>query len=255
MKKVYTRQLENMGKIVLNNRFVYQFTHHKFSKNILEIGSGNRSTKIIREALRNKGFGHCLSLENNMDYYKSVSGKWPDDESGRVQFSNLVYNSFGLVYDFKLTGKYDFIYLDGPGNATYIDSEGNFNMGSAKIKKYLSLKNLWLKPDRLFMGGGRIFILDYVKECFHEDTILLVDSSAMAMFYYYQRYKDVFNFIGFGSPITSRKKKMLIKDEHLKTVDKLGYVPAKINIIYNKKSKKAPTIINEVIGAVLHLGE
>jgi len=65
----------------------------------------------------------------------------------------------------------------------------------------------------------------------------------------------VFNFIGFGSPITSRKKKMLIKDEHLKTVDKLGYVPAKINIIYNKKSKKAPTIINEVIGAVLHLGE
>jgi len=245
-----------MGKIVLNNRFVSRFTQHEFSNKILEIGSGNRSTKIIRGALQNKGFGHCLSLENNIDYYKSVSEKWPDDAFGRVQFSNLVYNnSSGLVYDFKLIEKYDFIYLDGPGNATYIDSQGNIKMGSKKIKKHLSLKNIWLKPDRLFMGGGRIFILDYIKDCLHEDTIILVDSSAMAMFYYYQRYRDVFNFIGFGSTITSRKKKMLIKDKHLKIVDKLGYVPAKINIIYNKKSKKAPTIINEVIRSVLHLGE
>lgn len=243
----------DIRKVELNNKLVCAFSSNNKIKNILEIGSGNRSTFFMREAIKNKGFGFCLSLENDKSYYKGVNDKLPPDSFGKIEFSPLVYDEKGLHYSFVLKDKYDFIYIDGPGSSLCVDKKDGFlKEASPLLYEFLALSQNWLNSSSgLSMGGGRIFMLDYIKDAMYDDTIIMVDSSARAMVHFFQNYRKEFDFYGFGGLTTQRKVEKMIKPEHLKTFKKMNYWPRKVSIIFNKKSKNAPIIIEDVLKKIV----
>lgn len=244
-----------MNKTQAIGIFLKALTEHSSIKNILEIGSGTHSTAIIRKTLQEKQFGFCLSLENNPLYHKCLTAnELPDDSFGEIEFSPLIYDEMGLHYSFILKDKYDFMYIDGPGNSTYIDKkDGLLKEAKPLIYKFLSLPQNWLNTNtNLSMAGGRMFMLDYVKDAMHEDTIVMVDSSsARAMIYFFQKYRDKFIFQGFGGETTRRKIERTIKPEYLEIFKKINYWPQKINIMYKKDSKNAPIIIEDVLKKIV----
>ncbi len=179
-----------LGKRNLKAALLDKIVSNQKINNILEIGRGNSSTKVIINTLIYKKKGFCLSLENDPFYYKYVLSKVPDDQYGKVKLSDLIWDQNGLHYEYSLDkdAKYDFVFIDGPGlQEKSKDNPYKIDLAKAKelCKQFMSRKDVCLNPDYIHGRACRMFMLDYVMTATHQDTIIMVDSSKTDVLYYY----------------------------------------------------------------------
>ena len=231
------------SKSKFKNRVLERIISNENIKSLLEIGAGNSSTFKIRQVLKKKESGYCLSLEAHSGYYESVKSKLPDDDYGRLEFSPLVYDGASIVYSHSFSEKFDFIYIDGPGNTDVTDTRtGNLVDHAKIIKNVLSDKKIWVNAEYPHGGRSSIFIMDYVLSSMKKHTIILVDSRKMSVMYFYQKYHNLYNFISLGLPMKKINFRKMIKKNY--NID--CFVPHVLTLITNKDSKKAKKIISSL---------
>ena len=230
-------------KKVVKREALKRFISHPFVQNIVEFGCGNNSTPYIRQLLKDRGSGFCLSLEDYEVYYNCIKSKYPDDEYGRIQLSKCVFDKNGLHYDYKLTEMYDFAYIDGPGYAYILDPITNkWISPTPRILEYFAKKKLWINPTGPKGGKGTAWMAQYIIPNLKKDGIIMVDSRKAAVIHFYQKFSKEFEFIGLGGPAGDKFYRRIIKERHR---DKIKFRPFSVTLMYRKESKTAKQIIDE----------
>ena len=219
---------------------------------ILELGNGKKSTVWFRDILKEKNNSYCLSIENNERYYKYISSLVTDSDQGRIEFSHLVWDDkAGLHYDYDLSseGKYDLIFIDGPGNAFIYDKKKK-ELDTSPTGKMLCIDYMKNRQDVCLNGeytrGGacRLFMFDYCMSCIKKNTIIVIDGSKTAVLYFYQKHHNRFNFYNFGGiPKFSKNKNKALKKEFL---NKINFIPSIITVIVPKDSTTSKKIIKKL---------
>ena len=235
-----------LTKTIIKNRILDKIASHKDIKAILEMGAGNESTFVIRKALSNNNKGYCLSLEAHHGYYESITSKMANGKHGRIEYSPLVYDGKMMRYSYKFSDKdkFDFIYIDGPGDTEVTDTRTGKVVDSKKImRQFLSSKNIWVDPDCPKGGRSSTFLMDYILPTMNKDAIIIVDSRKMSVMYFYQKYHNVCDFDYVGGPISEKYFKRMVKKRYHEVVK---FRPHLLTIITNKSSKKSKSILKEL---------
>ena len=231
------------SKKAIKKEALKKIISHKYIQNVIEFGCGNNSTPYIRQFLRNKSDGFCLSLEDYEVYYNCIKSKYPDDEYGRIQLSKCVFDENGLHYNYKLTEMYDFVYIDGPGYAYILDPvTKKWVSPTPIILKHFSRKRFWINPNCPKGGKGTAWMAQYIIPNLKKDGIIMVDSRKAAVIHFYQKFSKEFEFLGLGGLIGDKFYKKIIKERYR---DKVKFKPTSVTLMYRKESKIAKQIIND----------
>lgn len=231
------------SKKAIKREALKRIVSHPLINNVLECGCGNYSTPYIRYILKEKNKGFCLSLEDYEVYHNCIKAKYPDDKYGRIQLSKCVFDNKGLHYGYKLTDKYDFAYIDGPGFALILDPKTKeWVSPSPQILKRLSNKEVWLNPECPKGAKGTAWMAQYIIPHLNKDGIIMVDSRKGAMIHFYQKHSEEFEFLGIGGLIGDKFYKKIIKPRHK---DHVTFKPTSVTLMYRKTSKNAKRIIDE----------
>lgn len=183
---------------------------------ILEIGSGLKSTLAIRESLRFKKKGFCVSLEDKEKWFNSLTKNLPDDDYGKIQFSPIILSNNKVLYSYIINQEYDFILIDGPGKIS--------KKGWSVIYNECCKPDIWISVGKK-RGTQSIFIMDYIKNAISENTIILVDSRVASVYYYLQKYKDNFCFMSHARTYGINTNSKCIKKEYIEILNdfRIGY--------------------------------
>jgi len=235
--------------MVGNNKYLLQrIIESPRINTILEIGSGLCSTPLIRKALKIKGKGYCLSIEDKESWYSKVLKTIPNDRFGRVERHSLIWNDNRLIYDYDHNEKFDFILIDAP-TLHISDDKILYN----KLVSFLSNENIWVINSIAPKGQGgssSSHILEYTYKFFHNNTITLVDRRRRAVYYYLQQYadKNVFNFYGWkhnkwGDRFNFDIDKIHLKEKYIDIAKKFS--PSKATLICLKENEMLKNLCQE----------
>jgi len=175
--------------------------------NILELGSGQKSTTIIAKYLLERQKGKCLSLEDSKEWCRRTKKTMTNNKYVNIIWSKLIYNG-KLIYDYDFKKeKFDFVLIDGPS------PYGNMPNLLKRQKDIINDPSLWINP-RIKKGFQSIDLLDYIENNITEKTLIMVDARKKAILYYLQRYTDQFDFCGIDYNNTYYNH-LLYRPEHL----------------------------------------
>jgi len=195
--------------VVRNCKLLRYLSSKSYINNILELGSGLKSTASIRKALVSKKKGFCLSLEGSKKWIEIVKNSIPDGEYGKILFSTV--DDHGK-YTHRFDKKYDLILIDGPGRLNKRQWKN--------INEELGKEDIWTSEGKK-RGRQSIFSIDYILPAMHRDTLIMVDSRCAAVYYYLQKYGDIFDFYYWSNAFGISTVSKSLKPEHYDIIDSL----------------------------------
>ena len=194
--------------MVRNCKLLRYLSSKDYINNVLELGSGLKSTTSIRKALVYKKKGFCLSLEGSEKWKNIVQNRIPDGKYGKVVLSSV--DDCGK-YTYKLDKKYDLILIDGPGKLN--------KRQWRNINRELGKKEIWVSKGKK-RGRQSIFAIENLLPAMHRNTLILVDSRHAAVFYYLQKYGDIFDFYYWSKAFGISTGSKSLKLDHYNIIDK-----------------------------------